>query len=151
LDAPEFRALGSLLLERARPDVVVETPTFDVDPPACDPNGEIRLFHAHVKEAVESAVQRLLNDIAADVLGRELLLAPAEIDAIVDRALRLFESECPVRVRLNAEDAAAAKLALPIAVDRELRRGDAVIELECGSVDASLGVRLATVLRQLQR
>ena len=111
---------------------------------------EVRLFHARIVEAVEAAVETLVEDIAADVLGRELLLAPCDIEAIVDRALARLASEQPLRVRLHAEDAAGLKCAVPLIVDERLRRGDAVIELHDGAVDASLGVRLATIVQAMR-
>lgn len=108
---------------------------------------EVRLFQARVIEAVEAAVETLVGDIAADVLGRELLLAPADIDAIVDAALERFVSEEPLRVRVHPEDVPRLACGVPVVADAGLRPGDAVIELRRGSVDASLGVRLATLLQ----
>lgn len=108
---------------------------------------EVRLFRARVIEAVEASVEMLVNDIAADVLGRELALAPADVEAIVDRALERFAREEPLRVRVHADDAAALRCAVPVVTDARLRPGDAVIELRDGNVDASLGVRLETLVR----
>lgn len=111
---------------------------------------EVRLFHARIVEAVEAAVETLVGDIAADVLGRELLLAPCDIEAIVDRALARFASEQPLRVRVHAQDAAGLKCAVPLIVDERLRSGDAIIELRDGAVDASLGMRLATIVQAMR-
>jgi flagellar assembly protein FliH len=108
---------------------------------------DVRLFHARIIEAVEAAVETLVTDIAADVLARELLLAPAEIEAIVDRALSRFAAEEPLRVRMHAEDVTRLHCGIPVLADEALRPGDAVIELRNGSVDASLGVRLASLLQ----
>jgi len=108
---------------------------------------EVRLFYARVVEAVEAAVETLVADIAVDVLGRELLLAPCDIEAIVDRALARFTSEQPLRVRVHPDDAVLLQCAVPVVADERLRAGDAVVELREGSVDASLGVRLAALVR----
>lgn len=111
---------------------------------------DVRLFHARVIEAVDAAVERIVADIAADVLARELLLAPADIDAIVDRALRRFAAEEPLRVRVHPDDAARLHCGVPVIGDPSLRCADAILELREGSVDASLGVRLAALVRAAQ-
>jgi len=106
-----------------------------------------RLFCARIGEAVEGAVETLLEDIASEVLARELRLAPADIDAIVSRVLQRFIAEEPVRVRVHPDEAALVRCAVPVAADAALKRGDAVLDLRSGSVEASLGVRLESVLR----
>lgn len=164
LQTPErFRSLAATLLAARTPaadepaleivEALLEKPE-EFDEPAGDPADDdlelardVRLFHARVIEAVEAAVETLVTDIAADVLGRELALAPVDIEAIVDRVLQRFADEEPLRVRVHAEDAASMKCAIPVVTDMRLRPGDAVIELRDGSVDASLGVRLATLVR----
>ena len=167
MQTPEhFRSLASTLIARRTP--ADDEPAFSIVEDAIDPvieevldGGEadesddaadllrdVRLFHARIIEAVESAVETLAGDIAADVLGRELLLAPADVEAIVDRALQRYAAEHPLRVRVHESDAAMA-CAVPLVVDARLRPGDAVIELSNGTVDASLGMRLATLMRGL--
>lgn len=165
LQTPEqFRSLAATLLAQRKPaadepafaileDVVhCEVPEIEQSR-ECDDYADVlrdlRLFHARITEAVEEAVETLTGDIAAAVLGRELLLAPADVEAIVDRALQRFACEQPLRVRVHPSDAGMT-CALPVLSDARLRPGDAVIELRGGSVDASLGVRLAAVLRELQ-
>ena len=124
--------------------------------PGCRPGGaglavrDLRLFHARVIEAVEAAVETLVGDIAADVLGRELLLAPAGLEVIVDRALQRFASEQPLRVRVHPDDACGLNCGVPVVADARLRRGDAAIDLRDGSVDTSLGVRLAAIVRTVR-
>jgi flagellar biosynthesis/type III secretory pathway protein FliH len=109
---------------------------------------DLHLFHACIAEGVEAAVELLLSDIAADVLARELQIAPAEIESIVRRALERYAQEQPLRVRLSPSEAARISCSVPIVADECLREGDAVIELRDGSIDASLGVRLACVLER---
>lgn len=110
---------------------------------------ELRLFHARIAEAVEASVQTLLCDIAADVLARELQLAPVDIAAIVDRALHRCIAEQPVRVRVHADYTARVACGVPVIADPQLLPGDAVIELRGGTVDASLGVRLENILQRM--
>ncbi len=106
---------------------------------------EAKLFRARVAEAVEIAVADLLADIASDVLARELQLQPADLRAIVDRALDRFAADEPLRVR-TADGEPASELAIPIVRDASLLAGDAVLDFRSGSVDARLGTRLARVL-----
>jgi flagellar biosynthesis/type III secretory pathway protein FliH len=109
---------------------------------------DVRLFRARVEEAIESAIVTLRCDIAAEVVGRELQLAPASIAEIVRRAVRRFHSESPVRVRVHPEDVGSlAADGIQTVADRDLRRGDAVLEVGGGTVDVTLGVRLDAVLR----
>jgi hypothetical protein len=111
---------------------------------------EARLFRARLADAFDEAAARLLRELACDVLGRELRLAPCELGELVQRAC----ARAPVvRVRVAGCDVArvAAATLLPgagVAVvdDPALAAGDAVIELAGGALDARLGVRLATVL-----
>ncbi|HEY9180016.1 MAG TPA: FliH/SctL family protein [Candidatus Baltobacteraceae bacterium] len=107
---------------------------------------EVRLFHVRVIEGVEAAVERIVTDIAADVVARELLLEPADIEAIVDRALQRFSRKEPLRVRVHREDAPRVNCGFPVAADDALRPGDAIVELRTGSVNASLGVRLSAIV-----
>lgn len=153
-----FRGLAELL----RAPVTEATPIMTAPPeePLRDEvvvARNLRLFHARIAEAVEDAVETLCNDLAAEVLGRELQLAPADIAAIVQRILQRYTLEMPVRVRVHPDalaqfadsQTAAATGALPAIGDPGLRHGDAVLELRDGAIDASLGVRLEAVLRAL--
>lgn len=164
MQTPErFRSLASTLTGSESldgPDIVQQEEASSEGIPRNDPIEvsdnerelvrEVRLFHARVIEAVEASVETLTADIAADVLARELCLAPADIEAIIDRALQRFAQEQPVRVRVHDADLAGLTCSVPLIADARLRPGDAVIELRSGSVDASLGVRLAAVLSGLQ-
>jgi Flagellar assembly protein FliH len=153
----EFRSLASTLLAG---ETYAEEPVVEIaeEPPECvfetfapeeSPARAARLFSARLTEALEGAVERLLCDIACDVLARELQLAPADIERIVDRALQRFIAEEPLRVRVHPSDAEGVQCALPLAADPQLSRGDAILELRDGFVDASLGIRLETVLREM--
>lgn len=154
MQTPEqFRSLASTLLAAREPSheepalEIVEEMIPQDDAGDADVLREVRLFYAHVIEAVEAAVETLLEDIAADVLGRELLLGPVDIEAIVDRALQRFASEEPLRVRVHPEDRSRVRCGIPVVADEGLRPGDAIVELRRGSIDASFGARLAALLQ----
>ena len=103
---------------------------------------EARLFRARLADAFDDALARLLRELAADVLARELRLAPCAIAALARRV----RAETPV-VRLRVAEADAGReYDLPVVPDPELHAGDAVFELAGGALDARLGVRLASVL-----
>jgi hypothetical protein len=154
----EFRSLASLL--RAQHDDPEDAAPFDEPEFTCEKITEedasehdelelvrdVRLFHAHVMEAVDAAVDTLLARIANDVLARELALGPADVDAIVDRALARCASEEPLRIRVHPRDAARVRCGVPVAPDERLVPGDAFVELRHGSIDASLAVRITAVL-----
>lgn len=145
-----FRSLAELLREPRDPQPVAQAGAPEEDG-ARDGDRiaarEVRLFMARVAEAIESATEMLRNDIAAEIVGRELQLAPADLSAIVERTVRRYSLEAPVRVRVHPGDLSALDGALPAVADAQLRRGDAVLELRDGTIDASLGVRLDSVLR----
>lgn len=149
----EFRSLADVLREQrnvtAPPPEAIENPA-DVSEPAGEIAAarDVRLFHARVEEGIESAIATLRCDIAAEIVGRELQLAPASIDEIVRRAVRRFQAETPVRVRVHPEDVGLlAQTAIETVAHRDLRRGDAVLEVGGGTIDVTLGVRLDAVLR----
>lgn len=103
---------------------------------------DARLFRARLADAFDAHLARLLREIAASVLGRELRIAPCDLQALVARIV----GDVPiVRVRVCASDASRLHGA-EIAIDPALAPGDAIVELACGSVDARFGVRLAAVL-----
>lgn len=158
LQAPEgFRRLSDMLAG-VRVEETLQTsqerPAHDREPNAAELSAleeaavrDLRLFNAHVCESVEAAVEVLLNDIAATVLARELQIAPADIGAIVMQVLHRYAHEQPLRVRVSPSDAPRVTSGIPVVADETLREGDAILELRDGSVDASLGVRLESVLQ----
>lgn len=107
---------------------------------------EVRLFRARIAEALEQTLRALLCDIAAEVLARELQLAPADIAAIALRVLERFAQEEPLRVRVHPDDAPQVRCGIPVVEDPRLPQGDVVIELRDGAVVSSLGMRLGGVL-----
>jgi hypothetical protein len=111
----------------------------------------VRRFHAALADAVDASVDDLLRDIACEVLGRELTLAPADLACIAAAALRRYADDSPVRLRAHPDEMAALTgLNLPVVADCELRRGDVTVDLRAGSIDARLGTRLESVLESLR-
>lgn len=108
---------------------------------------DVRRFRAALADALDVALETLLNDIACDVLCRELQLKPVDLQAIVERAKERFLFDDPVSIRIHPEeletiDDGQAKLV----ADSTLRRGDVVLEVRSGTIDATLGARLESVL-----
>lgn len=154
----EFRSLAAMLLtpaepERVEPPIEIVEKEIEQSPELACAESEllrdVRLFHARVIELLESSVERLLCDVACDVLARELEIRPADIERIVDRALHRYASEQPLRIRVHPNEAASLQCSVPAIADADLARGDAIVELRDGFIDASLGVRLQAVLRAL--
>ena len=116
---------------------------------------DARVFRARLADAFDEAAARLVRELAAQVLVRELRLAPCEIAELVTRA----RERLPVlRVRVSPHDAirmhgasggSGALRDVSVIADEQLDDGDAIVELAGGALDARLGVRLADVLEVL--
>jgi flagellar biosynthesis/type III secretory pathway protein FliH len=98
-------------------------------------------------EAYERGVPRLLEALARDVLGRELLLAPADLTRIAAAARERFGAEEPVALWLSPADAACVAVDLPVRTDPALEPGDLVLEVRDGELDARFSLRLADAVR----
>ena len=113
---------------------------------------EVKRFRAGLADAADVLLAAILRDVAADVLGRELQIAPVDVGAIVARSVERFADRAPVSVCVHPDDAAAAaNVPLPVACDAALRRGDAVLALREGTIDLRLGTRLRDVLEAYER
>jgi hypothetical protein len=116
---------------------------------------DVRVFRARLADAFDAARDGLLREFAYAVLGRELVLAPADIATIAARLLAEHPGAEPLRLRVAPADALTlardAGALPPIASDAELAPGDAVLEFAGGSIDARLGVRLAALLERPAR
>jgi hypothetical protein len=109
--------------------------------------GDVRRFRATLADALDVALERLLLEIACDVLARELRLGPAEVASVVARARERAAADEPHAVRVHPDDAAAlAACGCRIVADDRLRRGDVRLEVSSGSIDLTLGARLERVL-----
>ena len=132
-EAPEPRSARGA----ESPDAAGESPD-DLD----DALREARLFRARLADAFDEAVARLVRELAANVVMRELRLAPCELGALV---AQVRERAPVVRVRVAADDVARVR-GVPVVADDQLAPGDAIVEVAGGALDARLGVRLAAVL-----
>lgn len=123
-------------------------PTNEAEPGLDDAASEARRFRAALADALALSLERLVRDVACDVLARELVLAPPDVAAIAARALERYLEDGPLQLRVHPDDrGACAALDLPVVTDERLRAGDVVLDVRCGSIDASLGARLETILR----
>lgn len=150
-----FTPLRSWFTTEPASEAEDETRLVVDDPPRNDDESEaveallrdVRRVRAALADAVQAALADLLTDIAAGVLGRELQLKACDLGAIVGRALERYGDVTPVCVRVHPDDAGAVD-GYPIRSDSSLRRGDAIIEVQSGTIDARLGVRLDRVLHR---
>jgi hypothetical protein len=114
---------------------------------------DVRVFRARLADAFDLACDTLVRELAAAILGRELMLAPPDIAAIAARLLADHLDAQPLRLRVAPSDLAAlarcADVLPPIASDAGLAPGDAVLEFANGPLDARLGTRLAALLETL--
>ncbi|MBV8333042.1 MAG: hypothetical protein JO192_09930 [Candidatus Eremiobacteraeota bacterium] len=147
----EFITLEQLLCVETRPPAT-QAPDVPETPPAPTPEldatlSEVRRFRAALADALDASLDRLLCDVAADVIGRELQLSPCDIVHVARSALQRHDGDAPLRLRAHPDDVCAlADVDCDVAADEHLRRGDLTIELRCGTIDATLGARLETVL-----
>jgi hypothetical protein len=109
---------------------------------------EIERFRAFALDAIERSLGRLVASLAEEVLGRELKLSPVDLQEITNRALRRYDREGPVRVRVSTVDLGAVRTELPVVADADLREGDLIVEVRDGTLDARMHVRLDCVLRR---
>lgn len=149
---PDFVPLAAFLASPAAPVDEIPVPPspepeaiVPADPDVRAAARDARLFSARLADALAHATSRLIADLAADVLARELRLAPADVDAL---AARVVQRAPVVRMRVALEEAVLVH-ALPVVADPLLEPGDVVFELDGGDVDARLGVRLADVLDEI--
>jgi flagellar biosynthesis/type III secretory pathway protein FliH len=152
-----FVPLDAFLRPAIAPEAVAQAP-IPADEIPCQPAGfsdavaGVRRFRAAVADAVDAAAEAILRDIAATVLARELELAPANLQAIVSGACLRFANDGAAYVRVHPnETALLAGLEIDVVADEGLRRGDALLEVKAGTIDLTLGARLAAVLDALAR
>lgn len=131
--------------EFVQPAVVI--PSIDARPDFSEASADVRRFRAAVRDAVDVAVRDVLRDVVAEVLARELELASVNVDAIVARACARYASEEVVRVRVHPDEAERIESTnVDVVADAGLRRGDVLLEVRSGTIDVTLGARLADVL-----
>jgi hypothetical protein len=142
----------------AAPEGLAPTASVAADPePARDPAaspeaaaataallGDLRRFRARLADALDAAGATLIRELAYAVLGRELLLAPADVATLARRILAEHPAARPLEIR-HAPDEAPG-IDLPCVADPALASGDLIVRFADGCVDAQIGVRLAAVL-----
>jgi hypothetical protein len=97
-------------------------------------------------EACERAVERATRSFAVELLARELLLAPADIEAIVKSALASFARHEPIEIVISASDAERVRAPLPTRIDPALVAGDLVVIVRDGALESTFGFRLEDAL-----
>jgi flagellar biosynthesis/type III secretory pathway protein FliH len=122
-----------------------ELPCDEIDRALAD----ARRYRAALAEALQLSIAELTQDIASEILARELELKPCDIAGVVERAIERY-AQTPVRVRVHAEDAARVPACWQPVIDEELRVGDVILEVRAGTIDARLGTRLERVLCERQ-
>jgi flagellar biosynthesis/type III secretory pathway protein FliH len=103
---------------------------------------ELALLRLAALEAFERARGQMLETLACDVLSRELMLAPADLDALAARALQAFAESEPLALVVAPADAARVSSPLPVRIDSSLVAGDLVIAVRDGEIDARFALRL---------
>jgi len=107
---------------------------------------ELALMRLAAMEAYERAVASLLRSLADEVLARELLLEPADVDALVRRVLATFAVRDPVELRVAAADAARVQAGTPVRVDPSLGRGDLTVVVRGGALESRFVQRFEDAL-----
>jgi flagellar biosynthesis/type III secretory pathway protein FliH len=126
------------------PPVVAPEPPH---PDVADAISSARRFRAALADALEAAVARLLREIAAGVLARELEMAEADIAAIAVAAVARFEEEKILLIRAHPGDLdALRRLEIECLADPRLRRGELLFEVRSGSIDLRFEARLETAV-----
>ena len=121
------------------PEVVPQAVHPDIE----DAVGAARRFRAAVADALDAAVTPLLREISANVLGRELKIAQADVAAVVAAALARFEKERVLVIRAHCEDLEAlADFGIECVADSRLGRGELFFEVRSGTIDLRFAARL---------
>jgi flagellar biosynthesis/type III secretory pathway protein FliH len=109
---------------------------------------ELVLARLAALEAYERLTPSLLEALARDVLGRELALAPADLNRLAGELCEAAAGEEPVALIVAPDDAPAIACRLPVRTDIALRRGDLILEVRDGEIDARFNLRIAGVLER---
>ncbi len=107
---------------------------------------ELALLRVAALDAFERSAARALRELATEVLGRELALAPFDIEALVARALEAFAGAVPIRLVLSPADAIRVRVALPVRVDAALQAGDTIVEVGDGAFESLALFRLERIV-----
>jgi flagellar biosynthesis/type III secretory pathway protein FliH len=106
-----------------------------------------RRFRAALDDALEAAREELLRRIAHDVLARELMLAPADVRAIVEAARKRLQAESVLTIHVHPSDLEVLDgIELDVQADRGLEPGDVRVQVRSGTIDLALAARLDAAL-----
>lgn len=107
---------------------------------------ELALMRLAALESFERAKYRLLEALAAEVLGRDLALAPADVEALAQRAVARFADLEPVTIAVSPSDAERVRAPLPLRIDAALQAGDLVVDVRDGALESTFVFRLQSAL-----
>lgn len=116
---------------------------------------EFRQREIPTLHAVESAIANAAIELAEAIIGRELSAAADSARAAVERAVHEAGATGSA-IRLNPEDAAVIAAGgglaagLDLVADPSIRRGDAVVDVANGSIDARIASSVARVRAALE-
>jgi hypothetical protein len=151
--APKEQPAAAATAETSRlvPTDAADPTHLDVSAAVAPFAGELALMRLAAREALERAGRTLLASFADEVLGRELALAPVDVEALITRTLATFDELEPARVVFSQADAAqidAPRMApaLPFRTDPALAAGHFIIEVRDGVLDSQQSFRLQTLL-----
>ena len=111
---------------------------------------DLALMKLAAGEAFENASRRLLRLLANDLLGRELLLGPVDLEGLVRGALAELSDSGPVALAVSAADAERVRAPLPVRVDPALGAGDLVVEVRDGTLESHFTFRLESALERAE-
>jgi len=112
---------------------------------------DLTMMRLAAGEAFEGAMRRLIADLAHEVLGRELALAPADIEALVARALAAWTQHEPVALVVGPADRDRVRAPLPVRTDATLAAGDLIVYVRDGAFESSFGFRLEGAIERAAR
>ncbi len=107
---------------------------------------ELAAMRLAAHEAFERNKDSLLASVAEHVLGRELALAPAELETLVARVVDASRDLEPVSLALSAADAERVRTPLPKRIDSSLAPGDFIVEVRDGALESRLRFRVRGAL-----
>ncbi len=147
-DAPVIAIIQEESVVQEAQDEPVPCETRPDDELIADVCERVRRFRAMLADALDRSLAELLREIAIEVVGRELLLSPSDLEAIVQRA-RERCTEIPVAVRVHPSQLRLCDFGVPALPDPSLRSDDVQIALRSGSIDARLDVRIEQMLARV--
>lgn len=109
---------------------------------------DLTMLRIAASEAFERAARHAIDVLAGDVLCRELTIAPADIDALVARALAAFAAHEPLSIAVSGVDYDRVRAPLPVASDPSLAAGDLVVYVRDGAFESRFDFRLCDALER---